>query len=191
MRVISGTARGHRLYSPKNYDARPTADRIKEAMFSSIQDIIFDSRFLDLFGGTGAIGIEALSRGAKSAIIVENNAECVEIIKKNLSHTNLCDRCVVINRSANDAINALSRAENFDFIFLDPPYNQNMIQKTLIRIMENNILCDDGTIIAEYGAEEEIISPAGLEIIKVKNYRITRMVFYKRSNVSAGEEEKP
>jgi len=178
MRVIAGSAKSLHLYSVKGFHVRPTADRIKESLFSSVGRRVVDSRFLDLYSGTGAIGIEALSRGAEFAVFVDNSKECVKIIEKNLDHTKLRDRGRIINGNAISAINDLSGGEIFDIIFLDPPYNKNLIFETLESITENGLISENGLVIAEYGPFEDIVCPKGLEIINEKDYKTTRMVFY-------------
>ena len=121
MRVISGTAKGVQLNSLEGLETRPTLDRVKEALFSSIQFQIPEATILDLFSGSGALGIEALSREAKQVVFCDNSRKAVQIIKENLEKTKLKDRAIVIQ---NDYMNCLENLNmKFDFIFLDPPYD--------------------------------------------------------------------
>ena len=126
MRVITGTARGRKLEQLIGDDVRPTTDRVKEAVFSIIQFNIEGRRFLDLFAGSGQMGIEALSRGAKEAVFVDNRKESVEIIKRNLKSTKLDENAKVIPMDSNSYLNVNS--EKFDFVFIDPPYETGLLQ---------------------------------------------------------------
>ena len=122
MRIITGSARGTRLETPEGLDTRPTAERVKEALFSMIQFEIDGKRVLDLFGGSGQLGLEALSRGAWKATFVDASKEAVETIKTNAKKTKLFDRCVILNTDYKAFIRGAAGKERFDIIFLDPPY---------------------------------------------------------------------
>ena len=131
MRVIAGSARSLKLKTPDGLDTRPTTDRIKETLFNIIGPTVYDSIFLDLFSGSGGIGIEALSRGAREAVFVENNPKAMRCIKDNLRFTRLESKAVTITT---DVMNALYRLEGekiFDIIFMDPPYNRELERKVL------------------------------------------------------------
>ena len=147
MRVISGKARGIALKTPEGMYTRPTADRVKEALFSIIQFEIPGAKVLDLFGGTGQLGIEALSRGAKSAVFVDEREDACKLIKENLRRTRMeADGQVV----RSDYLAFLSRCnEKFDIILLDPPYAEVFLENSLNRITEIDILQSGGIIIAE------------------------------------------
>ena len=150
MRVITGTARGRRLRSLPGEHTRPTAARVKEAIFSIIQFDIEGRRVLDLFAGTGQMGIEALSREAREAVFVDNNQEALSVIRANLEHTGLSDRGQVF---AGDAPAWLRRRpEPFDIIFLDPPYQPKILTKTLNIIVSVDILTPGGIIVCETAA---------------------------------------
>ena len=154
MRVISGTARGIRLKTPEGLQTRPTADRVKEAVFSIIQFDIQGSRFLDLFGGSGQMGIEALSRGALSAVIVDSRREACKLISDNLRLTRLSEKAKVIQ---SDYIGYLNRCrDTFDLIFLDPPYAEVFLENALKKISEIDILSDRGIIICERPADKTL-----------------------------------
>lgn len=147
MRVISGKARGITLKTPKGENTRPTADRVKEALFSIVQFDLPGAKVLDLFGGTGQLGIEALSRGAKSAVFVDARDDACRLIKENLKRTGMEAQAAVIR---SDYLQYLTRCrETFDMIILDPPYAENFLENALKTITEIDILQSGGIIIAE------------------------------------------
>lgn len=147
MRVIAGTARSVPLLSREGLETRPTTDRVKEAIFSVIQFEIEGRQVLDLFGGSGQMAIEALSRGAAGAVIVDQSRDSIQIIRKNLEKTKLADRAQVV---CADALEYLQRAKTrFDLIFLDPPYRENLLENALNRISEIDILKSGGIIVCE------------------------------------------
>ena len=152
MRVISGSARGTRLKTPEGQLTRPTSDRVKEAIFSVIQFEVEGSRFLDLFGGSGQMGIEALSRGAAGAVFVDGRREACRLIQENLRLTRLQDKASVVQ---SDYLSYLSRCrETFDIIFLDPPYAEVFLENSLKKISEIDILSSRGIIICERPADK-------------------------------------
>lgn len=154
MRVITGKARGVALKTPQGMLTRPTADKVKEAMFSIIQFDIPGARVLDLFGGTGQLGIEALSRGAASAVFVDSREEACRLIRENLSRTKLEADGRVIR---SDYLQYLSHCkEKFQIIFLDPPYAEVFLENALKMITEIDILYSGGIIIAERPLEKEL-----------------------------------
>ena len=147
MRVITGKARGVQLKTPEGMLTRPTADRVKEALFSIIQFDVPAARVLDLFGGTGQLGIEALSRGAKSAVFVDQREESCRLIRENLKRTRLEQDARVVR---SDYLDYLKRCrEQFDIIFLDPPYAEVFLENALKCIAEIDILQSGGIIVAE------------------------------------------
>ena len=168
MRVISGTARGTRLKTPEGLQTRPTADRVKEAVFSIIQFEIQGSRFLDLFGGSGQMGIEALSRGAASAVFVDGRREACKLIQDNLKTMRLLSKASVVQ---SDYLGYLDRCrEKFDIIFLDPPYAEVFLENALKKISEIDILSDRGIIICERPADKLVdLEISGL--VRGKDYR--------------------
>ena len=152
MRVISGTARGITLKTPEGMQTRPTADRVKEAMFSIIHFDIPGAKVLDLFGGTGQLGIEALSRGASGATFVDQSEAACRLIRENLRRTKFEAAGKVIR---GDYLEYLSRCrETFDIIFLDPPYAEVFLENSLKKISEIDILSSRGIIICEGPAEK-------------------------------------
>jgi len=160
MRVIAGDARGRKLTAPKGTRVRPTADRVKESLFSMLKSRLGEfegMRVLDIFAGTGNLGIEALSRGADYAVFIDSHAESVEIIRKNLEITRFSDRAKVVLQDAAGALKQLSRGEApFHLIFLDPPYHEGLTESVL-ELLSNSALVDAGTtVVAEFSSKEEI-----------------------------------
>ena len=154
MRVITGKARGINLKTPEGLQTRPTADRVKEALFSIIQFDIPGTRVLDLFGGTGQLGIEALSRGAKSATFVDASNTACNLIRENLKRTRLQEESRVI---CSDYLAFLGRcSEKYDIIFLDPPYAEVFLENALNRITEIDILQSGGIIITDRPLAKEL-----------------------------------
>lgn len=154
MRVITGKARGVQLKTPEGMLTRPTADKVKEALFSIIQFEIPGAAVLDLFGGTGQLGIEALSRGAKSAVFVDAREDACKLIRENLKRTRLEEQAKVIR---SDYLAYLGRCrESFDIIFLDPPYAEVFLENSLNRITEIDILHSGGIIVTERPLGKEL-----------------------------------
>ncbi|MGI6331970.1 MAG: 16S rRNA (guanine(966)-N(2))-methyltransferase RsmD [Zhaonellaceae bacterium] len=176
MRIISGKAKGHQIYAPKGFNTRPTSDRVRESLFNIIQPIIYDTNVLDLFAGTGALGIEALSRGAKHADFVEYWLPAVKIIRKNLNLTKLENQATVFYE---DSIGFLKKSNSqYDLVFVDPPYNTDLALQALNSLQERLKL--DGTIIVETGHIIEMPGTVGeLSVQRKKTYGDTAIWFYK------------
>lgn len=182
MRVIAGSAKRLQLKTVEGMDTRPTTDRIKETLFNMISAYLADSNFMDLFSGSGAIGIEALSRGAACAVFVEQSKKARECIKDNLKYTKLDDRAEVYET---DVLNALSRLEGrkqFDYIFMDPPYNQLHEKRVLEYLSNSTLLSDDGIIIVEASLETDFsyVEELGFSIIKEKEYKTNKHIFLEK-----------
>jgi len=154
MRVITGKARGIQLKTPDGMLTRPTADRVKEALFSIINFDIPGAKVLDLFGGTGQLGIEALSRGAESAVFVDAREESCKLIRENLKRTKLEREAKVIRSDYLDYLNHCR--EQYNIIFLDPPYAEVFLENAIKRITEIDILQSDGIIVAERPLGKEL-----------------------------------
>ena len=155
MRIISGSARGTKLYTLEGLETRPTLDRVKESIFNIIQDRIYDSNVLDLFSGSGAIGLELASRGAKKVILNDSSRKAIEIIQKNIEKTHLERKVELYNLDFKDVI--LSEKDNrFDIIYLDPPYKTDYIKEAIELIQKLKILSDKGIIIAETDEPDRI-----------------------------------
>lgn len=180
VRVIAGTAKGHKLKSLEGRSARPTADRVKESLFNILMPVTAGAIFLDLFAGTGSVGIEALSRGARAATFVDENQCCIEIIKDNLAHTKLAGNADVIRGNAFDAIQMMaSKGCKYDIIFIDPPYGVGIPDRILGDISRLGILNENGIIIVEKSRKDNIGRQFGNIILKdVRRYGDTELVFY-------------
>ena len=178
MRVISGSARGKKLLCAEGKDIRPTLDRVKESIFNIIAFDIPDAFVLDMFSGSGALGIEALSRGAKGAIFLDCDEQSVLITKENLSATRLDTLATVIKTNSIEYVKYTD--QKFDIIFIDPPYESDLYEKSLSAIKENNVLSDIGFVLLEYDSE---ITPdfdiSGFEIIKEKKYGRVKILILK------------
>jgi len=182
MRVIAGTARRLLLVTPPGRDTRPTTDRIKETLFNILQPQLAGCRFLDLFAGSGGIGIEALSRGAEYACFADRSKEAIACIRRNLEHTGLSGRASVYSMDAAAAVRQM-RAERrrFDFVFLDPPYGKGLELSALTGIREAGLLEENGTVIVETPAGIDLApyEAAGYRISSVKEYKTNRHLFLK------------
>ena len=155
LRVISGTAKGHKLKTVKGISTRPTYDRVKEAIFNIIAYRIENSVVLDVFAGTGSLGIEALSRGAGKAVFLDKSADCIDVINENLSRAKLSHRAEVYLSDFSKGIEKLyNKGLKFDIIILDPPYNKNFIIETLKKLKKDDIMEDDGIIVAEHSMSD-------------------------------------
>lgn len=194
MRVIAGTAGGMRLAVPET-DVRPTMDRVKAAIFSSLHTGIMGARVLDLFAGTGALGIEALSRGAASALFVEENRAAVLAIEQNFTRTKL--RGPVRKQEVFAFLESAGSRDRFDIIFADPPYEKTKQGGEFTRLLlENQSLADllepEGLFILEKRPEEQLITPALWKIVRAKKYGATEVLFLKHPDANsevAAEDE--
>lgn len=184
MRVITGTARGRRLKDLPGMETRPTADRVKEGLFSALQFDIEGRKVLDLFAGTGQLGIEALSRGAKSAVFVDHGQVAVNVIRENLKITALADRARVVSGDSMEFLNTVR--EKYDIIFLDPPYAAGLLEPALARIAKFDILTPHGIIVAESPAERKLPAlGAPYAIYRTYRYGKIGVTLYRR----AGRED--
>jgi 16S rRNA (guanine966-N2)-methyltransferase len=168
LRVISGEAGGIPLKSTKGSNTRPTTDRMKETLFNILQNEVPGSRVLDLFAGSGALGIEALSRGALGGVFVDKNVHAIQVIQKNLAHTGLLDRGQVLHTDYITALRKLGKKkEKFHIIFLDPPYNQEFLMDAIQRIKDFQLLEKEGLIVVEKSLQESV-SIDGAERVREK-----------------------
>ena len=181
MRVISGNLRGTKLYTLEGLETRPTLDRVKESLFNIINFDIKDCTFLDLFAGSGAIGIEAASRGAKKVVMCEKSKNAYDIINKNLEKTRLLEDVKVYNLDFEKCIeNKLS--ESFDIVFLDPPYKSDYAYKATKLLMEKKLITKDTLIILETDIEQIVenqFEKLDLKEINKKKYGRACLLFYK------------
>lgn len=179
MRVITGKARGVQLKTPEGMLTRPTADRVKEALFSIINFDIPGSNVLDLFGGTGQLGIEALSRGANRCVFVDAREESCRLIRENLKRTKLSESGTVVRSDYMDFLNRC--AETYSIIFLDPPYAETYLENAIKRITEIDILQTDGIIVAERPIGKELpLSFDGYQRSKDYKYGKTLLTIYRK-----------
>ena len=151
LRVISGSVRGKKLISPADDSIRPTLDRVKESIFNMISFSVPEARVLDLFAGSGALGIEALSRGAEKTVFVDKNSDSLKIVKENLALTSLAEGSECYLSDFSDFLKNCD--EKFDLIFLDPPYADGLLDEALNIIYEKKLLADDGYIVCESDSE--------------------------------------
>ena len=184
MRVISGSAKSLKLKTIDGMDTRPTQDRIKETLFNMIQYDIPGCRFLDLFGGSGGIGIEALSRGASETVFVERAPKAIRCIKDNLSYTKLSDRARVMGNDVFTAIHQLEKeGQVFDYIFMDPPYRKGMEDQVLSCLDTSSICTWETIVIVESSLETTIEDEMykELKIVRVKEYKTNKHTFLRKS----------
>ncbi len=182
MRVIAGTARSLRLKTPEGMDTRPTTDRIKETLFNMLQPYLPDAVFIDLYSGSGGIGIEALSRGARHAYFVENNREAVACITENLRFTRLAERATVLRQDVPAALRSIHEKEA-DVIFMDPPYGQGH-ERTALGILRDAPYVTEHTLIvveASLDTDFSYLPQLGLAQEKEKCYKTNKHVFCRRA----------
>ena len=187
MRVITGSARGRRLLELEGLETRPTTDRVKEGVFSALQFDMADRRVLDLFGGTGQLGIEALSRGAEKCVFVDQSREAVKVIRENLALTGFENQSRVVQ---GDALSFLgSCREKFSLAFLDPPYAAGLLNKALLKMAEIDIMTENGIIVCE-SAVDQILPQLPAPYVMGRDYRYgkIRLTVYHRAPERAGGE---
>lgn len=181
MKVISGFLKGRNI---KGYDilgTRPTMDRVKESIFSTIQCEIKDSIVLDLFCGSGSLGIESISNYCKECYFVDNNIKIINIVKENINNFNILDKSIILNYDYKKSIKYFSEKNiKFDIIFADPPYDYHVIEKILKLVNEYDILNDDGIIVVEFEKELLNDSYGNLKLIKNKKYGWKQVYIYKK-----------
>lgn len=182
MRIIAGSRKGHKLHPIKGRVIRPTADRIREAIFNILGSMIIDAVVLDLYAGTGAMGIEALSRGAAVALFVEKNPHSLQMITQNLGHLNLIKQGRVFKRDILKGLSWMKTLEHrFDIVFMDPPYDKNYVAKTLLFLSKADILSSRIHIIAEHSVREAAPEFVGdLALYDQRKYGKIMVSFYER-----------
>ena len=179
MRVIAGKARRLNLKTIPGNETRPTTDRIKETLFNILQPEIPGCRFLDLFSGSGAIGIEALSRGAEYAVFVEKNPKACTCIRENLSFTKLTDGGKLLNMDVLQALRSLEGGEPFDCIFMDPPYNKDLERQVLEYLKDSSLANTDTLIVTEADLHTDFsyVEELGYELSRSKEYKTNKHIF--------------
>ncbi len=178
MRIISGTRRGHRLAEFDGMDIRPTTDRVRESLFNLIMPYVNGARVLDLFGGSGALSLEAISRGAEYSVISDIDQKAIKLITYNSEQLKFTDKIRILNKSAMQVLN--ENTDTFDIIFLDPPYNKGLIAPIIGKIIENGVLNDEGIVVLESDNTDEHGEFMGLDILKQRKYGRTYITVYKR-----------
>ena len=185
MRVIAGKARRLLLKTTPGFDTRPTTDKIKETLFNILNPYIPGSRFLDLFSGSGSIGIEALSRGAVQAVFVENNPRAAACILENLRTTRLADDAVVFKKNVIGAINEMAlKNYSFDIVYMDPPYEAGLEEETLACLAASGIIDEDTIVIIEADKHNDLpfIDQSAFEITREKDYKSNKHYFLRLKN---------
>jgi len=179
MRIITGRARGLKLTVPKNYDVRPTADRVKESLFNIIGSRIVDAKVLDLFAGTGNLGLESWSRGAREITFIDLSRESLKLVQSNIEKCKAQEDCTVLKGSCVDiAANLYKKGERFDFVFCDPPYSKGWIEKIIGVLERCPFMNDGGYLIVERSAHDELpVLPTGYTCTRTEKYGETKIDF--------------
>lgn len=180
MRIIAGAHKGRKLIEFQGEDIRPTTDRVKESIFNLISEYVPEAVVLDLFAGSASLSLEALSRGAKKAVMVDMDKNSVKVINENISKLSYQDRSYVVNTDALSYIN--SCREKFDLVFLDPPYNKGLICQAMNSLLEKDVLNDGAVIVTETDDIEEEHFFEGLENHKRRKYGRTFITVYIKSS---------
>ncbi len=177
---------------PKNYDVRPTADRVKESLFNIIGSKIVDAAVLDLFAGSGNLGLESWSRGARLVQFVDNNRVSLRLTESNIQKCRAEAECKVLKHDAEAAVDLLyKQGQRFDLVFVDPPYNKGWVQKILVKLEKNPILAESGWLVAEHSMHDDIAIAVsdGYEIFRRQQYGETVLTFIRRKMPSQGLED--
>lgn len=187
MRVIAGSAKSMPLKTIPGLETRPTTDRIKETLFNMLQPYLCQSRFLDLFAGSGGIGIEALSRGADFCAFIEKNRKAAAVIGENLVFTRLSDRAALYNRDVFAALSLLEGEEPFDCVFMDPPYGQGLEKQVLEVLKDADYITEDTLIVVEASLETgfDYLKEYGFTVVKEKKYKTNMHIFIKKGMEAA------
>jgi 16S rRNA (guanine966-N2)-methyltransferase len=182
MRIIAGTARSLPLRAPEGLDTRPTSDQIKETLFNMLQYDIPGCYFLDLFAGSGQMGLESLSRGGEYSVFVDNNRKAAKCIEENIHFTKFDTQARLINSDVISALYTLEGKYKFDIIFMDPPYNKELEKNVLTYLKDSSLLKPDTIIIVEASAETDFdyLEELGFELTKYKKYKTNAHIFLKR-----------
>ena len=180
MRIITGDFKGRRLEMPENNNIRPTTEKVKEAIFSIIAGNLEDAVCVDLFAGTGNLGLEALSRGAEKCYFADNSRESLDLIKRNIAMCKAEEWSTVIPGDFEKALTRLGeRGEKIDIFFLDPPYKKGLYERCFELIREFDLLAEEGIIIAEHNVRDKLAEDlSGFEIIKERSYGTVAISIY-------------
>lgn len=157
LRIIGGALKGRKLYSVRDTSIRPTADRLRESIFNILSRRVLDAVVLDLYAGTGALGIEALSRGAESVVFIDNRKTALSVLRRNIDSCMLDQKADIVKWNIRQNLNCMkSKKQNFDLIFLDPPYDKNLIKPTLLNLDKSHSLKKGACIVVEHSLYEPI-----------------------------------
>ena len=184
MRIISGTNKGKKIYLPKDKKTRPLKDMVKESIFNVIEHsnslnfFVKNSTILDLFSGSGSFGLEAISRGAKEVVFMENYSKIIPILRKNISHLNFEGKCELINYDCFEFFKSKKKLnKTFDIVFLDPPFKEKRIKLLIDQIIENKILKKNGFLIVHRHKKDDFSLKENLRIIDTRIYGISKIIF--------------
>ncbi len=182
MRVIAGSAKHLPLKSVPGMKTRPTTDKIKETLFNILQQKVYGCRFLDLFGGTGGIGIEALSRGADFAVFVDSGREAQRCIRENLAFTGFTEKALLFGQDIIPSLRSIEKLEAFDIVFMDPPYGKELEKDVLTYLADSTIITEDSLLIVEADLHTDFsyADELGYEIKRIKKYKTNMHVFLKK-----------
>ncbi len=182
MRIIGGSARSLPLKTVDGTDTRPTTDRIKETLFNILGDEVRDAVFLDLFAGSGSVGLEAVSRGAERAVFVDNSRRAAACIRDNIEFTGFGDRCELICADFRKALKDMEGRYSFDIVFIDPPYGKGLAAQAL-GLLQPSSLCKDGTLFIveeSIGFDPDKLTGEGYYLVRDKKYKTNRHIFLRR-----------
>lgn len=185
MRIITGKARGLKLTTPKNWDVRPTADRVKESLFNIIGSKIVGAQVLDLFAGTGNLGLECWSRGAEHIVFTDMSRESLRLVQSNIAKCRAENETETLLGDAVQLIDRLyKKGARFDFVFADPPYNKGLVQKVIAALAQSPLLNDGGYLVAEYSAHDDIGTlPENFELVRCETYGETKISFIRFAKI--------
>lgn len=181
MRIIAGEKRGTKLFPPEDSKIRPTSDRVKESLFGILQFKLLDAYVLDICSGTGNIGLEALSRGAKEATFIDYDDRSIDLLKKNIDKLKFNERCVVFSKDALSALNELTKTDKqYDFIFFDPPYSNLKLYKNVIGfVLNKNLLKQHGALVVEHDEKYLENNEFECRMYDRRKYGSTYITFYR------------
>ena len=183
MRVISGKCKGKKLFALEGLSLRPTSDRVKEAIFDILQKFPPGQNVLDLFAGTGALGIEALSRGAQRAVFVDGSTRSSAVLRRNIEACRLSGQGEIVSKEVQAGLKFLEeRGDSFDLIFLDPPYGKGLAYRTLESLSRSHLLSDHALMVAEHSPDEDVSSIPSLERIDRRKYGGTEVSFFRKKD---------
>lgn len=184
MRIITGKIKGMNLFSPQNMDIRPTADRVKESVFNILGNYFWDCKVLDIFAGSGNLGLESWSRGAAEVHFVEISPQSLALLNKNIQKAKVQDYVKVYRTDALRSIAYFANQEiKYDYIFADPPYNKGFVERLLLEIDKTDVLTNDGIIIVEHSTQEliDVTRLNKLSLVRKERYGDTAVSFFKKT----------